>query len=99
MNSDYKVFCQNCKYFHRKSSLEASLHITLEKGEASYIQNYVTEKSICYIPKAKEVVNYNWYAEDAKPDELVMRYQKGLCSFKNRDNNCKDFMKRILKEG
>ena len=94
MNSDYKVFCQNCKYFHRKSSLEASLHITLEKGEASYIQNYVTEKSVCYIPIAHEVVNYNWYAEDAKPNELVMRYKGATCSVKNRDNNCKDYAER-----
>jgi len=94
-----KIYCQNCKYFHRRSSVEASLHITLEKGEANYIQNYVTEKSVCYIPIANEVVNYSWYAEDVKPDELVMRYRKGTCSVKNRDNNCKDFMKRILKEG
>jgi len=89
-----KVYCQNCKYFNRKSSLEASLHITLEKGEASYIQNYVTEKSICYIPVANEVVNYNWYAKDAKPDEIVMRYRTATCSVKNYKNDCRDFTER-----
>jgi len=94
MNSDYKVFCHNCKYFHRRSSVEASTHITLEKGEVNYIQNFVTEKSVCYIPIAHEVVNYNWYAEKAKPNELVMRYKTGTCSAKNRNNDCKDFMKR-----
>ena len=92
MNSDHKIYCHNCKYFHRKSSLEASLHITLEKGEANYILNYVTERSICYIPIANVVVNYDWYAVDAKPDELVMRYRTGICSVKNYKNDCKDFM-------
>ena len=89
-----KIYCQSCKYFHRKSSLEASLHITLEKGEANYIQNYVTAKSACYIPIANEVVNYSWYAEDAKPDELVMRYRAETCSVKNRNNDCKDYAER-----
>jgi len=89
-----KVYCQNCEYFHRRSSLEASLHITLEKGEANYIQNYVTEKSACYIPIANEVVNYNWYAEDAKPDEIVMRYRAETCSIKNQNNDCRDFRER-----
>ena len=89
-----KVYCQSCKYFHRRSSVEASLHITLERGEESYIQNYVTAKSVCYIPKAKEVVNYNWYAIKAKPDEIVTRYREEICSIKNRNNDCKDFMKR-----
>ena len=94
MNSDYKVFCHNCKYFHRRSSVEASTHITLEKGEANYILNYVTERSICYIPIANEVINYDWYAKDAKPDELVMRYREEICSVKNRNNDCKDFEER-----
>ena len=94
-----KAYCQDCKYFHRRSSVEASTHITLEKGEDNYILNFVTERSICYIPIANEVINYSWYAEDAKPDEIVMRYETETCSVKNRDNNCKDFMKRILKEG
>ena len=89
-----KVYCQNCEYFHRRSSVEASLHITLEKGEASYIQNYVTEKSVCYTPIANAVVNYDWYAKDAKPDEIVMRYRKGICSVKNYKNDCREFMKR-----
>jgi len=89
-----KIYCQSCKYFHRKSSLEASLHITLEKGEANYIQNYVTESSQCHFPIAKEVVNYDWYAEDAKPNELVMRYRTGICSVKNRNNDCKDYAER-----
>jgi len=94
MNSDHKIYCHNCKYFHRRSSVEASLHVTLEKGEANYIQNYVTEKSICYIPIAHEVVNYNWYAEKAKPNEIVMRYKTGTCSAKNRNNDCKDYAER-----
>ena len=89
-----KIYCQNCEYFHRRSSVEASLHITLEKGEASYIQNYVTEKSVCYIPIVNEVVNYNWYAKDAKPDELVMRYRAETCSVKNQNNDCNDFRER-----
>ena len=99
MNSDYKVYCQSCKYFNRKSSLEASLHITLEKGEANYIQNFVTEKSVCYIPIANVVVNYNWYAEDAKPDEFVMRYRAETCSVKNQNNDCRDFVKRGDEDG
>jgi len=94
-----KTYCQNCKYFHRSSSLEASLHITLEKGEENYIQNFVTEKSVCYIPIANEVVNYNWYAKDAKPDELVMRYETGTCSVKNRNNDCNDFRERGDEDG
>jgi len=89
-----KVYCQDCKYFHRKSSLEASLHIILEKGEESYIQNFVTEKSNCYIPIAHEVVRYNWYAKDVKPNELVMRYRTEVCSVMNQNNDCKHFVKR-----
>ena len=89
-----KIYCQNCEYFHRSSSVEASLHITLERGEESYIQNYVTEKSACYIPVANEVVNYDWYAEDAKPDEIVTRYREATCSVKNYKNDCKDFTER-----
>jgi len=89
-----KIYCQNCKYFNRRSSVEASLHVILEKGEASYIQNYVTEKSICYIPIANEVVNYNWYAKDTKPDELVIRYRTETCSIVNCNNDCKDFVER-----
>ena len=89
-----KVYCQSCEYFNRRSSVGASLHITLGKGEESYIQNFVTELSKCHIPTANEVVNYSWYAKDAKPDEIVMRYREPICSVKNRNNDCKDFMKR-----
>ena len=89
-----KVYCQNCKYFHRRSSLEASLHITLEKGDANYIQNFVTEGSKCYIRIANEVVNYSWYAKEAKPDEIVTRYREATCSVKNYKNDCKDFTER-----
>jgi len=89
-----KVYCQNCKYFHRRSSVEASLHITLGKGEANYIQNFVTEGSKCYIRIANEVVNYSWYAKEAKPDEIVTRYREATCSVKNYKNDCKDFTER-----
>jgi len=89
-----KVYCQSCKYFHRRSSVEASLHITLERGEESYIQNFVTEKSNCYVPTEKRIINFNWYAEDAKPWRVVMRYREEICSVKNRNNDCKDFVKR-----
>jgi len=89
-----KVYCQSCWHFNKKSSVEALLHVTLEKGEDNYIQNFVTEGSKCYIPIANEVINYNWYAKDAKPDEIVMRYREEICSVKNRNNDCKDFMKR-----
>ena len=93
-----KIYCQNCEYFNRRSSVEASLHITFGEGEASYIQNYVTEYSKCHIPIANEVRNYNWYAKDAKPDEIVMRYKGATCSVKNRNNDCKDFEEREKEE-
>ena len=89
-----KTYCQNCEYFHRRSSVEASTHITLEKGEDNYILNFVTEKSVCYIPIVNEVVNYNWYAIKAKPAEIIMRYREEICSVKNRNNDCKDFEER-----
>jgi len=83
-----KIYCKNCKHFFRNCSVDASVNTD---NENYYIRNYVNEKSVCYIPLAKEVLNYNWYAANAKPDELGTIYKKGICAEKNRHNNCEDY--------
>lgn len=83
-----KIYCKNCKHFFRNCSVDASLNTD---DEAYYLRNYVTEKSACYIPLAYKALYYNWYSANTKPDELVMRYKKGLCAEKNRHNDCEDY--------
>lgn len=89
-----KVYCRDCKHFNYHSSLEASIHVTLKKGEKNYIQNFVTEKVVCHVPIGIKFISYNWFAKGAKPEETVMEYKMGKCSVKNRNNDCKDYKEK-----